>query len=166
MYRLCVTYIIAVSHFGLFFALLPLYQPKKLKFSKKLKKCLEIASFYIHLPKIMIRWCTVPEIWWATDGRTEKVTYRGVPHLKRQIRILPIQILFQKLVSKIILYSSKTYIRSSRHVYWLTPLMPKIERNHSIQTSLSWLTCQEEWYQWRIPTLRKNTRKNHPKKCF
>ena len=26
---------------------------------------------------IMITWCTAPEIWCVTDGRTEKVTYRG-----------------------------------------------------------------------------------------
>ena len=26
-------------------------------------------SFYTCVPKIMISWCTVPEIWWATDGR-------------------------------------------------------------------------------------------------
>ena len=25
----------------------------------------------------MIRWCTVPEIWCTTEGRMEKVTYRG-----------------------------------------------------------------------------------------
>ena len=48
---------------------------------KKWKKCLEISSFYICVPKIMIRWYTVPEIWCTTDkwtdGQTQKVTYRG-----------------------------------------------------------------------------------------
>ena len=33
----------------------------------KKKKCLEIPSFYICVPKIMIRWCTVPEIRCMTD---------------------------------------------------------------------------------------------------
>ena len=28
-------------------------------------------SFYTCVPKIMISWCTVPEIWWATDGWTD-----------------------------------------------------------------------------------------------
>ena len=44
---------------------------------KKIKKHLEISSFYTCVPKIMIRWCTVPEVWCAKDGGTEKVTYRG-----------------------------------------------------------------------------------------
>ena len=34
----------------------------------KWKKSLEISSFYICIPKIMIRWCTVPEIWHMTDA--------------------------------------------------------------------------------------------------
>ena len=54
---------------------------QKIKISKTWKKCLEISSFYTCIPKIMIRWCTVPEIWCATGGQTdgwmEKVTYRG-----------------------------------------------------------------------------------------
>ena len=36
---------------------------------QKKKKYLEILSFYTIVPKIMIRWCTVPEIWCVTDGR-------------------------------------------------------------------------------------------------
>ena len=52
--------------------------PQK-KISKKWKKCLEISSFYV--PKIMSRWCTVPEIRCTTDKRTdgqmEEVTHRG-----------------------------------------------------------------------------------------
>ena len=52
---------------------------------KKKKKHPEISSFYICVPKIIIRWCTVPEIWCTTDGQTdgqtdewmEKVTCRG-----------------------------------------------------------------------------------------
>ena len=54
---------------------------QKLKIFKKWKKCLEISSFYICVPKIMIRWYSVPEIWCITDGWTdgwtEKETYRG-----------------------------------------------------------------------------------------
>ena len=53
----------------------------KIKISKKSKKDLEISSFYICVPKIMIRWCTVSEIRCVADGpiggRTEKATYRG-----------------------------------------------------------------------------------------
>ena len=48
---------------------------------KILKKMPEISSFYICVPKTMIRWCTVPEICCATDGRmdgrTKRVTCRG-----------------------------------------------------------------------------------------
>ena len=44
---------------------------QKLKIFKKWKNCLEISSFYIHVPKTMIRWCTVPEIWCMSDGQTD-----------------------------------------------------------------------------------------------
>ena len=81
--------------------------------SKKMKKRLEISSFYTCVPKMMIRWCMVPEIWYATDGRmdrwTEKVTYRGwVSHLKR-INILnrvQLSLWWKKtiIVNKILLY--------------------------------------------------------------
>ena len=50
---------------------------RKIKILKKWKKLLDISWFYISVPKIMTRWCTVPEICWETDGWTEKVTYRG-----------------------------------------------------------------------------------------
>ena len=62
-----ITDVIVIFHFGLFFALL---QPKKPKFQKN-EKHLEISSFYTCVPKIMIRWCMVPEKWCATDGQTE-----------------------------------------------------------------------------------------------
>ena len=42
-----------------------------------MKKRLEISLFYTCVPKIMITGGTVSEIWYATDGRSEKVTYRG-----------------------------------------------------------------------------------------
>ena len=38
---------------------------------KKWKKHLEISSFYLCVPKIMIRWYIVPEIWCAMDGQTD-----------------------------------------------------------------------------------------------
>ena len=43
---------------------------KKIKILKKWKKHLEISSFYRCVPKIMIRWYTVPEIWCTTDRWT------------------------------------------------------------------------------------------------
>ena len=57
----------------------------KIKISKKWKKILEISSFYTCVPKVMIWWCTISQIWCATDGQRdgqadsqkEKVTYRG-----------------------------------------------------------------------------------------
>ena len=68
-------------NYFLFWAIfLPFYNPKNQTF-KKMKKSLKISSFYTCAPKIMITWCTAPEIWCAidarTDGWTEKVTYRG-----------------------------------------------------------------------------------------
>ena len=62
----CVTDVIIISHFGHF---LPFYPPNSQKtqnFEKNNKKRQEI-SFYICVPKIMIRWCTVSEIWCVTD---------------------------------------------------------------------------------------------------
>ena len=44
----------------------------KIQNLKKRKKLLEISSFYIYVPKIMARWSTVPEIWCATDGQTDR----------------------------------------------------------------------------------------------
>ena len=40
---------------------------QKIKIFKNWKKHLEISSFYINVLKIMIRWCTVPDIWCLTD---------------------------------------------------------------------------------------------------
>ena len=44
------------------------------KKKKQWKKLLEISSFYTCVPKIMIRWCTVPEIWWTMDGQRDRWT--------------------------------------------------------------------------------------------
>ena len=40
---------------------------QKIKILKKWKECLEISSFYACVPKIRIRWCTVPELWCLMD---------------------------------------------------------------------------------------------------
>ena len=61
----CVTDVI-IFHFGPFFTLLPPNSPKYQNFKKRIKH-LEISSLYICVPKIMIRWRTVPEIWCVTD---------------------------------------------------------------------------------------------------
>ena len=79
--------------FGAIFCSFALLTAQKITIFKKWKKHLEILSFYTCVPKIMIRWCIVPEIWCAADGqkggqmdgwtdrrtgrRTEKVTFRG-----------------------------------------------------------------------------------------
>ena len=72
---------------GYFLPFYPPNSPKNQNFKKQWKEHLEISSFYICIPKIMIRWCMVPEIWCASDGwmdeRMEKATYRcGYPPKK------------------------------------------------------------------------------------
>ena len=54
---------------------------QKVKISKQKvkKKCLEISSFYTCVPKIMIRYCMVPEIWCVMDGWKKWHTEVGVP---------------------------------------------------------------------------------------
>ena len=67
--------VIFIFHDGLFFCPFTPLKPKKSKFLKIGKN-----SWRYHfacVPKIMITWCTIPEICCATDRRTEKVTYRG-----------------------------------------------------------------------------------------
>ena len=62
-----------MMHNGLncYFSFCAIFYPFTFLHFKKWKKPLEISSFYICVPKIMIRWCTVPEIWCATDGQTD-----------------------------------------------------------------------------------------------
>ena len=55
------------SNWSIFCPFMPLTARKIKIEKKKLKNCLEISSFYISVPKIMIRWCMVPEIWCVTD---------------------------------------------------------------------------------------------------
>ena len=62
----CMTDVIVIFHFGLFFTLLPLTD-RKIKNSRKWKKGLEISSFYTIVPKIMIKCYTVPEICHMAD---------------------------------------------------------------------------------------------------
>ena len=87
-----------IIYFGLLFVLLPPpspppNRPKYQNFYKNKKKHMEISSFYTCITKIMIRWCTISEIWCAmnrqTDRQTEKVTYRGrCPTHKNQLQSL------------------------------------------------------------------------------
>ena len=53
------------SFWAIFCPLTPL-STQKIKILKKFKKRLEISSFYIYVPKIVIGWCTVPDIWCVT----------------------------------------------------------------------------------------------------
>ena len=58
----------------LFFILgyfLPFHPPNSPKSQNKKKKTLEMSSFYLCVPKIMIRWCMVPETWCTTDERID-----------------------------------------------------------------------------------------------
>ena len=82
----CMTDVIVIFQFGLLFTLLhpapppplpfpppspsPLTAQKKKKITKRTKH-LEISSFYTHVPKIMIRWCMIHEIWCTINGRTD-----------------------------------------------------------------------------------------------
>ena len=64
------TDVIGVFHFGLFFALLSPNSPKNQNL-KKIKN-VPVSCFYTCVPKIMISWCTVPEIWCTTDGGMDR----------------------------------------------------------------------------------------------
>ena len=60
------------SFWAFFCHFIPLAAQKiKIWKKRKKRKHSEILSFYTCLPKIMIRWYTVPEIWCATDRRTD-----------------------------------------------------------------------------------------------
>ena len=71
-----VTHVIFIFHSGLFFTLFTPLRAHKIKISKKVKKGLEISSFYPFVPTIMMygswdmlheRWMDRPTIGW-TDG--------------------------------------------------------------------------------------------------
>ena len=55
------------SFWAIFCCFTPPLTARKIKIFKKQKTCLEISSFYMCVPKVMIRWCTVPEVWCMTD---------------------------------------------------------------------------------------------------
>ena len=61
----CVTDVIVIFHFGLLFALLLPNSPKNKNFNK-MKNHMEISSFFISVPEIMIICHTVPEVWHVT----------------------------------------------------------------------------------------------------
>ena len=58
------------SLWAIFCPFIPL-TAQKIKILKKWNIYLEISSFFICVPKIMIRWCTFPEIWCVMDGQTD-----------------------------------------------------------------------------------------------
>ena len=95
----CVTNLICIFPFGLFLPFNPTNSLKNQNL-KKWKKGLDISSFYKCVPKIMITWCTVPEIWCTMDRQkkwpgvdTEKKSwhwecgrhpnYRSIQHAQR-----------------------------------------------------------------------------------
>ena len=58
------------SYFS-FWAIFCTFSPlttQNIKVFKKWKKCLETSQFYTCVPKVMVTWCTVPEIRCTTDG--------------------------------------------------------------------------------------------------
>ena len=71
----CVTDVIIIFSFWAIFCPFTPTPPltvRKIKLLKKWKKLPEISSFYKCVPKTMITWYTVPEIWCATEGRTDE----------------------------------------------------------------------------------------------
>ena len=59
------------SFWAIFYTFTPLTAPK-IKILKKWNKRLEISSFYVSVPKIMTRWCTVPKICCTMDRQTDR----------------------------------------------------------------------------------------------
>ena len=84
----------------------PLTAEKIKLFKKMKKKPLEISSFYTCVPKIMIRWCKVPEKWCAMDGRTDgrKWHIELGPPPKNTWRYYYFMQVYQKLWSYAILF--------------------------------------------------------------
>ena len=56
---------------------------QKIKTKQNKKKTLEISSFYIFVPNIMIRRCTVREKWCATNGQIDRRTNRRTDGQKK-----------------------------------------------------------------------------------
>ena len=72
------------SFWAIFWPFMPL-TARKIKILKKWKKVLDISSFHIYVPKIIIRWCTVPEVWCAMDGQTVEGGMDGKCDIKRWV---------------------------------------------------------------------------------
>ena len=70
------------SFWSIFAPFYPANSPKNQNL-KKWEKNLKISSFSTCVPKTMIRWCRIPEIWCTIDGWTDR---QWVPHLKNQLR--------------------------------------------------------------------------------
>ena len=88
-----------IIYFGLLFDLLPPpppNSPKYQNFYKNKKKHMEISSFYTCITKIMIRWCTISEIWCAMNRQMDRQTDRqkkwpievGAPPIKISCKVL------------------------------------------------------------------------------
>ena len=79
------------TYFSFWATFCPFTHPtaQKIKILQKLKKHLDISSFYIYVPKTMIRWCKVPEIWCATDRQKKWHTEVGDPPKKRGLKVYP-----------------------------------------------------------------------------
>ena len=60
----------------LFWAIFFPFTPQENKISKKNEKISWRYHHFTRVPKIIRRYM-VPEIWWATGGRMEKVTHRA-----------------------------------------------------------------------------------------
>ena len=79
------------TYFSFWATFCPFTHPtaQKIKILQKLKKHLNISSLYIYVPKTMIRWCKVPEIWCATDRQKKWHTEVGDPPKKRGLKVYP-----------------------------------------------------------------------------
>ena len=56
-------HVIRIFHFGIIFCPFTPLTTLKIKIFKKWKSSLQRSSFYTRIPKIMVTWCIVPEIW-------------------------------------------------------------------------------------------------------
>ena len=70
VFEVCMWHICCNCCFSFWVIFCPFYPPNDPKFLK-IKKHLEISSFYTCVPKSTIRWYKVPEIWCMTDGQMD-----------------------------------------------------------------------------------------------
>ena len=118
-----VTDVIVIFHFGLFFPSPsppspppPSHNRLSNENFKKRKKHLEILSFYTIVPKIMIRWCTVPEIWCVTDGRKMWLIEVGASprNMMERMHVYHVEIRINETWS---LWKAKVVKKMSKHHY-------------------------------------------------